>query len=70
MLMVTGDTARGGEINLHKASSSPVVKIGDVVSIISPRSESELLGWAKCLSGGIISYQWDFDGNGTYDSLY
>lgn len=51
---------------INRVSTSPVIKVGDKISIL-PRGKANLLGQAISKSGGISLYEWDFNGDGLYD---
>jgi hypothetical protein len=61
-----GDTITGAQIWIQRVTSVPEVVVGENVNI-APKEEARLLGEAICRTGGIISYQWDFNGDGIYD---
>ncbi|MBF0430230.1 MAG: cadherin-like beta sandwich domain-containing protein [Fibrobacteria bacterium] len=64
----SGDSIKGAQIEVKREPSIPVIKLGqEVIVDIIPQELTNLPGNATCLSGGIVSYQWDFNGDGILD---
>lgn len=66
VLTTKGDSIGGATIAIQRAGQKPQVKIGQGFTL-APKEKALLLGEAVCKTGGIVLYQWDFDGDGLYD---
>ncbi|MFH0919080.1 MAG: cadherin-like beta sandwich domain-containing protein [Fibrobacterota bacterium] len=66
VILGTGDTLASARISVLRISEVPRVILGPDLTV-APREMAWLLGSAVCLSGGLRSFSWDFDGNGTFD---
>ncbi|MBF0431402.1 MAG: cadherin-like beta sandwich domain-containing protein [Fibrobacteria bacterium] len=66
VLTTGGDSIGGAQVEIQREPSQPKVVLGQGFVIV-PREKALLLGEAVCKAGGIISYQWDFNGDGIYD---
>src|SRR3989339_1120776 len=67
VVTLSGDTVAKAFITIKRVSDRPVVVLANQPISIAPRDLAMLAGKAICLSGGIRSYAWDFDGDGVFD---
>jgi len=61
-----GDTLGGGIIEVNREHSQPRLKMGPDQQI-KVGEEAVLNVEVICRTGGVMTYEWDFDGDGTYD---
>ncbi|MBF0431400.1 MAG: hypothetical protein HQK83_08990 [Fibrobacteria bacterium] len=73
--IMTADSTliKGAVITINRVSANPDATIiravvGQDIEI-NPNNEANLLGEGLCQTGGIVSYLWDFNGDGNYDWL-
>lgn len=61
----SGDTLKGG-ITIQRVPIKPKAMIGGDTTI-ARNAQAFMNGRAICQTGGVVSYKWDFDGDGIYD---
>lgn len=66
VITTSGDTVGMAYIPVRRAAPKPEIQLDSSVTV-APGELAKLKGDVICQSGGILLYQWDFDGDGVYD---